>query len=63
MGFLDVVLGRRKVKGPAPDRLFAISTAQITLSETLGQKTSGEAAIVFQPLATADFKAIVADME
>ncbi|HEY2637227.1 MAG TPA: hypothetical protein VGI54_07565 [Solirubrobacteraceae bacterium] len=63
MGFLDVVLGRRKVKGPAPDRLFAVATAQITLTENLGLKPSGEAAIVFQPLATADFKAIVTDME
>jgi hypothetical protein len=63
VGLLDVVLGRRKLKGPAPDRLFAMSTAQVTLTEQLGLKPSGEAAIVFQPLATADFQSIVKDME
>jgi hypothetical protein len=32
MGFLDALLGRRKVAGPAKhDRLFAISTAYVTL--------------------------------
>jgi hypothetical protein len=27
MGFMDALLGKRKLKAPAPDRLFAISTA------------------------------------
>ena len=27
MGFLDVLLGRRKLAQPAADRLFAVSTA------------------------------------
>ena len=48
--------GRRKVKGPAPDRLFAITTAAITLEAEHGIKTRGAAAIVFQPLATGDFQ-------
>jgi PspAB-like protein len=63
MGLLDVVFGRRKLKAPAPDRLFAMSTAQLTLTEKLGLQPRGEAAIVFQPLATADFGSIVSDME
>jgi hypothetical protein len=63
MGLLDVVFGRRKMKAPAPDRLFAMATAQITLTEQLGLQPRGEAAIVFQPLATADFESIVRDME
>ena len=29
MGFLDALLGRRKTQGPAPDRLFAITTAYV----------------------------------
>jgi len=62
MGLLDVVLGRRKLKGPAPDRLFAMSTAQVTLTETLSLKPKGVGAIVFQPLPTADFESIVKDM-
>jgi hypothetical protein len=64
MGFLDSVLGgRKKLKGPAPDRLFAMSTAYITLSTSHGIATKGVAAIVFQPLATADFESIVSEME
>jgi hypothetical protein len=63
MGFLDVLMGRRKLAGPAPDRLFAISTAYVTMSTGLGIGSRGAAAIVFQPLPTADFASIVADTE
>jgi hypothetical protein len=63
MGLLDVITGKRKLAGPAPDRLFAITTAYVTLETSLGITTRGGAAIVFQPLATADFESIVTDME
>ena len=38
MGFLDALLGGRgkTLKGPAPDRLFAMTTAQVTLETGLG---------------------------
>jgi hypothetical protein len=63
MGFLDALLGRRKVAGPAKrDRLFAISTAYVTLETSQDVHSRGVAAIVFQPLATADFNEIVKDM-
>jgi hypothetical protein len=63
MGFLDPLLGRRKTKAPAPDRLFAITTAYVTLEAEHSITTQGAAAIVFQPLATGDFQQIVADVE
>jgi hypothetical protein len=63
VGFLEVLTGRRKLKGPAPDRLFALSTAYVTLESTHGIKTRGVAGIVFQALDTADFHQIVTDME
>ena len=64
MGLFDALLGgRKKLSGPAPDRLFAMSTAYVTLSTGHGIETKGVAAIVFQPLATADFEAIVAEMQ
>src|SRR6195952_5186427 len=63
MGLFDALLGRSKVKGPAPDRLFAITTAAIALETGPGIKTRGSAAIVFQPLATGDFAQIVSEME
>jgi len=63
MGLLDVILGRRKLAGPAPDRLFAASTAYVKFETELGIASRGSAAIVFQPLSTAGFQAIVKEME
>ena len=63
MSLVDALLGRRKVKGPAPDRLFALSTAYIDLETVQGIRTRGVAGIVFQALATADFQQIVSDTE
>ncbi len=63
MGFLDVLTGKRKLAKPAPDRLFAISTAYVQMETGLGMSSRGAAAIVFQPLATADFDSIVREME
>ncbi|MEA2423172.1 MAG: hypothetical protein QOF55_2271 [Thermoleophilaceae bacterium] len=62
MGFLDALLGgKRKLKLPARDRLFAMTTAQITLETGAGLKHRNVAGIAFQSLATADFKEIVND--
>jgi hypothetical protein len=63
MGLLDVLRGRRDLKAPAPDRLFAITTAQVTLQTELGLDPDGAAGIVFQALDTADFAQIAADMQ
>ena len=64
MGFFDALLGgRRKLSGPAPDRLFAMTTANITMDTGLGLKHKNAAGIVFQPLGTADFGQIVRDTE
>ena len=62
VGLFDVITGKRKLAGPAPDRLFAISTAYVTMSAALNLTSNGAAAIVFQPLSTADFESIVKDM-
>src|SRR4051795_7707366 len=63
MGFMDALLGRRKTKASAPDRLFAITTAYVTLEAEHGITTAGSAAIVFQSLASGDFQQIVKDVE
>ena len=64
MGFLDAVLGgRKKLRAPAPDRLFAMTTAYVAMETELGMKSAGAAGIVFQPLATADFEQILKDAE
>jgi hypothetical protein len=63
VGLRDVLTGRHEVKGPAPDRLFAISTAYIALQSEQSIDPAGAAAIVFQALATAEFEATLRDME
>jgi hypothetical protein len=65
VGFLDALLGGRgkRVKGAAPDRLFAMTTAQVTLDTGLGLKHKGATGIVFQPLETADFEGILKETE
>ncbi len=63
MGLFDAVTGRHKVKGPAPDRLFAITTAAVTLQASYDITPAGAAAIVFQPLATSEFESTLHDME
>ncbi|MFI5037115.1 MAG: hypothetical protein ACHP93_01395 [Solirubrobacterales bacterium] len=63
MGLRDVLTGRHEVKGPAPDRLFAISTAYIALQSEHQIDPVGTAAIVFQALATSEFEATLRDME
>ena len=62
MGLLDALLGgRRKLKAPAPDRLFAMTTAQVTLETELGLVHRNVAGIVFQAVPTSDFQQIVAE--
>jgi len=55
MGLADVLLGRKKLKAPAQDRLFALSTARVTLDTELGLQTAGAGGIVFKPLSTGEF--------
>jgi len=63
MSLRDALTGRHRVKGPAPDRLFALSTAYVALETEQQITANGVAGIVFQPLATSDFESIVTDME
>jgi hypothetical protein len=64
VGFLDALLGKRKVAGAAAkNRLFAMSTAYVDLDAAQQITTRGAAGIMFQPLATGDFQSIVSDME
>lgn len=63
MGLRDILTGRSQVKGPAPDRLFAISTAYVTLSAEHQIEPTGAAAIVFQALATSEFESTLKEME
>ena len=63
MGLRDILTGRHQLSGPAPDRLFAITTAYVGLASAHGIEPSGVAAIVFQALATSEFDETLAEME
>jgi len=55
MGLTDVLFGRKKLKKADEERLFAITTARITLETELGLKPTGDAAVVFKPLSASEF--------
>jgi hypothetical protein len=63
VGLRDILTGRHSVQGPAPDRLFAISTAYVTLQSEHQINPAGKAAIVFQALATSEFETTLREME
>ena len=56
MGLRDVLLGKKKLGEPREDRLFALTTAAVTLQIELGLKTSGAAAIAFKPQSSGEFR-------
>jgi hypothetical protein len=55
VGLRDVLFGKKKLAGPARERLFALTTAAVTLDTELGLRTAGDAGIVFKPLSAGDF--------
>jgi hypothetical protein len=63
VGLRDILTGRHQVAGPAPDRLFAIATAYVTLQSEHQIDPAGSAAIVFQALATSEFESTLRDTE
>ena len=63
MGLRDVLFGKKKLAEPARDRLFALTTAAVTLDVELGLRTAGVGAICFKPLSAGDFARVQSDVE
>src|SRR5213596_1078319 len=55
MGLRDVLLGKKKLAGPARERLFALTTAAVTLDTELGLRSAGAGGVVFKPLSAGEF--------
>jgi hypothetical protein len=55
VGFLDSLLGKKRLKDASLERLFALSTARVTLEVELGLKSAGAAAVCFKPLSAGEF--------
>jgi hypothetical protein len=63
LGLGDILFGRRKLKEPSPDQLFALSTARITMEVDLGLKPAGRAGVCFKPLSGGDFARAESDLQ
>jgi hypothetical protein len=55
LALTDILFGRKRLKGAKLEKLFALSTARITLEVELGLKPAGVAAVVFKPLSASEF--------
>ena len=55
MGLLDVLLGRKRLKDARGEKLFALSSACVTMQTELDLKPAGAAAVCFKPLSAGDF--------
>jgi len=63
VGIRDVLFGRKKLAEPKEDRLFALTTAAVTLQIELGLKTAGVAAIAFKPQSSGEFRSVFDDTD
>lgn len=62
MGILDVLFGRQGPTKPSDERIFAISTAEVTIQTTLHHIPTGKAGICFQGVASTPFQQIQGDL-
>lgn len=63
MGFLDALFGHQKPVPVGPERLFAMSTAQLTLETAQGLTSTGTAAMCFKDVASGPFAQIQRDLD
>jgi hypothetical protein len=63
VGLRDVLFGRKKLPGPKEDRLFALSTAAVTLQTECGLNPAGAAAITFKPQSSGEFRSAFDDVD
>jgi hypothetical protein len=63
MGLRDALFGRKKLAEPKEDRLFALTTAAVTLDVELGLKPTGAGAIAFKPQSSGEFRSAFDDVD
>jgi hypothetical protein len=63
MGLRDVLFGKGKLAEPKDDRLFALTTASVTLQIELGLKTAGIGALAFKPQSSGEFRSAFDDID
>jgi hypothetical protein len=63
LGLTSILFGRKRLKGAKLDRLFAVTTAQITLQTELGLRPTGVAAVVAKPLSAGEFARVEREID
>jgi hypothetical protein len=57
------MFGRKKLAEPRDDKLFALTTAAVTLETELNLKTAGVAAVAFKPQSSGEFRSAFDDID
>src|SRR3954451_2840863 len=63
MGLRDILSGRKKLAEPKEDKLFALTTAAVTLDTDVQRKTAGVGAIAFKPQSSGEFRSAFDDID
>jgi hypothetical protein len=63
MGLRDALFGKKKLAKPAAERLFALTTAAITLQTDCNLRTAGAGAVCFKPLSAGEFVRAETDLQ
>jgi hypothetical protein len=63
MGIRDVLFGRKKLAAPAAERLFALTTAAVTLQTECNLRSAGAGGICFKPLSAGEFTQATSDID
>jgi hypothetical protein len=63
LGVRDVLFGRKKLAKPARERLFALTTAAVTLDVDFGLKTDGVGGLCYKPVSAGEFARVESDIE
>jgi hypothetical protein len=63
LGLRNVLFGRKALAEPARERLFALTTAAVTLRTELGLRSAGAGGICFKPLSAGDFVRVENDLQ
>jgi hypothetical protein len=63
VGLRDALFGKKKLSEPKDDRLFALTTAAVTLDVELGLKPAGAAALAFKPQSSGEFRNAVEEID
>jgi hypothetical protein len=63
MGLLDSILGKTRLPEAKADRLFAISTAAVTMEANLGYRPDGAAGVCIKPMESSRYEAARSEIE